>query len=106
MADPVLEAMAAGLPVLATPVGGLTEIVADGVTGWFIDGTGARRVEAALERLVEIGTLSASCASRASPASGPWRCRTRNASSTDTGRCSASSHHAGRRRAARSPSHW
>jgi glycosyltransferase involved in cell wall biosynthesis len=33
-ANVALEAMRAGLPVLASPVGGLTEIVADGVTGW------------------------------------------------------------------------
>jgi glycosyltransferase involved in cell wall biosynthesis len=40
-ANVALEAMRAGLPVLASPVGGLTEIVADGVTGWHADATPA-----------------------------------------------------------------
>jgi len=40
-ANVALEAMRAGLPVLASPVGGLTEIVADGVTGWHAAATPA-----------------------------------------------------------------
>jgi glycosyltransferase involved in cell wall biosynthesis len=47
-----LEAMRAGLPVLASPVGGLTEIVADGVTGWHTAGTGSAAIRSALERLL------------------------------------------------------
>jgi glycosyltransferase involved in cell wall biosynthesis len=47
-----LEAMRAGLPVLATPVGGLTEIVADGVTGWHTAGEGRAALGVALERLL------------------------------------------------------
>lgn len=46
-----LEAMRAGLPVLATPVGGLTEIVADGVTGWHTADTGRVAIQESLERL-------------------------------------------------------
>ena len=47
-----LEAMRAGLPVLATPVGGLTEIVEDGVTGWHTAGEGRSTFGAALEHLL------------------------------------------------------
>lgn len=48
-----LEAMRAGLPVLATPVGGLIEIVADGVTGWHTGGAGSAALEEMLRRLLE-----------------------------------------------------
>jgi glycogen synthase len=47
-----LEAMRAGLPVLATPVGGLTEIVEDGVTGWHATDTGRAAIQGSLERLL------------------------------------------------------
>lgn len=47
-----LEAMRAGLPVLATPVGGLTEIVEDGVTGWHTTDTSRAAIQDSLERLL------------------------------------------------------
>lgn len=47
-----LEAMRAGLPVLASPVGGLTEIVEHGVTGWHMTGFDRFAIQAALERLL------------------------------------------------------
>lgn len=46
------EAMLIGRPVLATPVGGLREIVADQVTGLLADGTGPDDLERLLERAV------------------------------------------------------
>jgi glycosyltransferase involved in cell wall biosynthesis len=36
MPNVVLEAMAAGLPVVATEVGGLSEVVKHGETGWLV----------------------------------------------------------------------
>jgi glycogen synthase len=48
-----LEAMRAGVPVLATPVGGLTGYVEPGVSGWLADGTGAGAIGRALAALLE-----------------------------------------------------
>ena len=45
--------MRAGLPVLATPVGGFAEIVNDGVSGWLADDVGSDAIGRALGRLVE-----------------------------------------------------
>jgi glycogen synthase len=50
--DVALEAMRAGLPVLASPVGGLREIVEDGVSGWHTEGTGREAIRRSLERLL------------------------------------------------------
>jgi glycogen(starch) synthase len=47
-----LEAMRAGLPILATPVGGFTEMIEPGVTGWHTDGVGSEPIRRALERLL------------------------------------------------------
>jgi glycogen synthase len=67
--DAALEAMRAGLPVLAGPVGGLREIVADGVSGWHTDGTGREPIRRSLERLLgdraEVERVRASGAPRA-----------------------------------------
>ena len=43
-----LEALHLNRPVLATPVGGLAEIVADGESGWLASGTAAEAIEEAL----------------------------------------------------------
>ncbi len=48
-----IEAMRAGLPILATPVGGPAEIVDPGVTGWHTDGLGPEALAAALSGLLE-----------------------------------------------------
>src|ERR1700754_2681667 len=45
-------AMAAGLPVLATPVGVLPELVEDGDRGWLAAGTGPKHLRRALARLL------------------------------------------------------
>lgn len=46
-----LAALVAGVPVLATPVGDLVEVVEDGVSGWHTEGTGPAALGAALRRL-------------------------------------------------------
>jgi glycosyltransferase involved in cell wall biosynthesis len=48
-----VEAMAAGLPVLATPVGGMTGYVAPGVNGWLADDVGAVALGKALSALLD-----------------------------------------------------
>jgi len=47
----VPAALAAGVPVLATPVGDLVEAVEDGVSGWHAGDTGTAALGAALRRL-------------------------------------------------------
>ncbi|MGA8746784.1 MAG: glycosyltransferase [Solirubrobacterales bacterium] len=47
------EAMRNGLPILATPVGGLAEIVEHGVTGWHTEGLGPKALGRALADLLE-----------------------------------------------------
>jgi glycosyltransferase involved in cell wall biosynthesis len=49
---PVVEAMATSLPVVATRVGGLPEIVVDGVTGLLVPAGDALALAAAIERLL------------------------------------------------------
>jgi glycosyltransferase involved in cell wall biosynthesis len=49
----VLEAMAAGLPVVASAVGGLHEIVVDGATGFLVPPSQPQALADALGRLVE-----------------------------------------------------
>jgi glycosyltransferase involved in cell wall biosynthesis len=53
----VLEAMAAGLPVVATNVGGVAEAVADGETGFLVPAADADALARALERLLADGEL-------------------------------------------------
>jgi glycosyltransferase involved in cell wall biosynthesis len=49
----LLEAMAAGVPVVATPVGGVPELVADGETGLLVPPGDADALEAAIRRLLD-----------------------------------------------------
>ena len=48
----VVEAMAAELPVVASAVGGLPELVVDGDSGLLVQGGDASELAAALERLI------------------------------------------------------
>lgn len=49
----ILEAMRAGLPVVATDVGGVDEAVVDGVTGWMVPPRDPVALEQALRRLAD-----------------------------------------------------
>ena len=49
----LLEAMGAGLPVVVTPVGGIPDIVRDGVNGIVLEGTDTRSIAEALLRLIQ-----------------------------------------------------
>ena len=53
----ILEAMRAGLPVVATNVGGVSEAVADGVTGLLVAAGNPEALASALGRLVESAPL-------------------------------------------------
>jgi glycosyltransferase involved in cell wall biosynthesis len=53
----LLEAMAAGLPIVATNVGGVPEIVKDGVTGFLVDGEDLAAQITVITRLVRDSDL-------------------------------------------------
>jgi len=55
----ILEAMASGLPVVATKVGGIPDIVADGVEGLLVDPRRPDQLAEALRRLIEAPALRA-----------------------------------------------
>lgn len=53
----ILEAMAAGLPVVATRAGGISEIIVDGEEGILFEAGDARAMSQAVKRLAEDATL-------------------------------------------------
>jgi sugar transferase (PEP-CTERM/EpsH1 system associated) len=59
MSNTILEAMAAGLPVVATHVGGADEMVVDGETGVLVPARDAVALANALDRLAEAATRRA-----------------------------------------------
>jgi len=61
----VLEAMAAGLPVVATPVGAIPDAVREGEEGLLIPPRDVQALEAALRQLVESATLRLAMGKRA-----------------------------------------
>jgi glycosyltransferase involved in cell wall biosynthesis len=48
----LMEAMAAGCPVVATDVGGVSEVVVDGSVGWLVPPADPRRLAGAINRIV------------------------------------------------------
>ncbi len=63
----VVEALAAGTPVVATRVGGVPELVVDGVNGLLADPGDAAGLAAAVRRLVSDGELRTRLAAAAAP---------------------------------------
>jgi glycosyltransferase involved in cell wall biosynthesis len=61
----VLEAMASGLPVVATAVGGVRDVVVDGVTGFVVDCANEDAMTEALLRLVADSSLRQAMGERA-----------------------------------------
>ena len=55
----ILEAMAAGLPVLATRVGGADEMVVDGATGLLVEAGAPEKLATALRRLLSDPAMAA-----------------------------------------------
>jgi glycosyltransferase involved in cell wall biosynthesis len=65
----LLEAMSAGLPIVATAVGGTVDLVSDGDTALMVDARNPSAMSAAVERLLDDGDLASRLASRAREAS-------------------------------------
>ena len=55
----ILEAMSYGLPIISTPVGGIPEVVKDGVTGFLVMLKDVSQLRKRLERLIEDEKLRA-----------------------------------------------
>lgn len=53
----ILEAMSYGLPILATPVGGIPEVVADSVNGFLFSPNDIERMTAGINRLMNSASL-------------------------------------------------
>jgi len=70
----VLEALACGRPVVATPAGGVAEVIAHGQNGLLIDGgPGGERIVEVLGRLRDDPTLVAQLSEGAATAGEAWR---------------------------------
>jgi len=63
----LLEALAAGTPVIATAVGGIPEVVHDGVNGLLVPPGDVSAITTALERVLQDDALRASLAAAAAP---------------------------------------
>ncbi|HDS1158333.1 TPA: glycosyltransferase family 4 protein [Stenotrophomonas maltophilia] len=62
----VLEAYAYGMPVLASRLGGLTDVVEDGVSGWYFDVASPESLESAIRQIqrADIEAMRVACLAR------------------------------------------
>jgi len=61
----VLESMAAGVPVVAARVGGVPDLIEDGLTGIFCDPLDEKSMSGAVEKLLKNSSMACEIASRA-----------------------------------------
>jgi glycosyltransferase involved in cell wall biosynthesis len=64
----VLEAMAAGVPVVAANVGGVPDLITEGQTGLFCDPLNEASMRMAVQKLLDDHSLASSLADRAQTA--------------------------------------
>lgn len=72
----ILEAMAAGVPVIASKVGGIPDLIEDGVTGILSDPHNPESMRAAVEKMLRDDAFAASVAARARALAGRFHPRT------------------------------
>ncbi len=53
LSNSLLEALAVGLPIIATNVGGNPEIVTDGVNGWLVPAKDSQALQEAIEKIIQ-----------------------------------------------------
>ena len=53
MPNSVIEMMGRGIPAIASPVGGIKDIVRDGENGWFICETSEAGIKAAIDKVLQ-----------------------------------------------------